>query len=205
MQRWLEDLFCFPCAANFHKRSYHCPQKEHRRPESILQIFAPLTNIHIFVANSDFDTICAVITCVVYFSESHSSGQLIVSYSWGLINRESFSPVFTALHNSTHLYIVAWFLLCWMYNIYFWSNTYRTCISLPFSSAAPGWEKLVNIGKCAGNDLGIGQKIAPANDRLVGVPWNCLLYHIDWDLWHEVGQASDGNGNSSYSWIFFFF
>ena len=89
-------------------------------------------------------------------------------------------------------------------------STYRTCTSTswPFSSAAQDWRgKLVNIGKCAGNDLGYNQQEkrrtnkndlgynllgkTPADDGLVCVRWNCRLYHINWDLWHEVGQASD--------------
>ena len=70
---------------------------------------------------------------------------------------------------------------------------------------------MVNIGKCAGNDLGYNQHEkrrtskndlgydllgkTPADDGFVCVRWNCRLYHINWDLWHEVGKASDKKMN----------
>merc|ERR1712107_492638 len=33
------------------------------------------------------------------------------------------------------------------------------------------------------------QLLRTANDGLVCVRWNCCLYHINGDLWHEVGKA----------------
>ena len=122
-----------------------------KRPENILKICGP-------TRKSQYFCISVAITCVVYFSESHSSGQLIVSYSWGLINRESLSPVLTALHNSTY---IGFFLNA--HNIYFKAK-YDFTIPIElvflchFLQLLRAWGKLVNIGKCAGNDLEIGGK-----------------------------------------------